>query len=122
MKKIILYAVFSILISTAVCLATAIIFSAGASVCYIGAVGWILCGITGLTGGLMSARAIRRKCVLNGMLCAFFAFVILFVLGLFFGNGVMFLTFFIKLAVCLVSGAVGGFIGAGNKHRKSRAH
>lgn len=121
-KKTILYAAVSILISAAFCLAAAMIFGAGASVRYIEAVGWILCGVTGLTGGLMSARAIRKKCVLNGILCAFFAFVILSAFGLFFGNGVVFLKFLIKLAVCLTAGAVGGFIGAGNKRRRNRAH
>lgn len=121
-KKTILYAAVSILISAAICLAAAMIFGVGASVRYIGIVGWIICGVTGLIGGLLSARAIRKKCVLNGMLCAFFAFIILFAFGLFFGNGVVFSKFLIKLAVCLISGAAGGFLGAGKRRRKSRAH
>ncbi len=121
-KKTILYALMSILISTVICFAAAVIFSAGAPVKLIEPVGWIMCGVTGLLGGLMSARAIRQKCVLTGLLCGFFAFVILFAIGLFFGEGVTFLKLLIKLAICLFSGALGGFFGAGNKRRRSRSH
>jgi len=120
MKKTVLYAAVSVLISAAVCFAAAVIFGAGAPVGYIETVGWIICGITGLTGGLMSARAIRKKCVLVGMLCGLFAFIILFAVGLIFGNGVVFSKLIIKLAVCLFFGALGGFFGAGNKKCRSR--
>jgi len=121
-KKTILNAAISILISTVVCLVGALIFSAGAPVGYIETLGWIICGITGLIGGLMTAKSIRKKCVLFGILCGFFAFIIIFAVGLFFGNGVAFSKLVIKLAVCLFTGALGGFLGAGNKRRRSRAH
>lgn len=119
-KKTILYAALSILISVLISFAAAVIFSAGAPVRLLPIVRWIMCGITGFIGGLMCARNIRKKCVLNGMLCGFFAFVILFAFGLIFGNGVVFSMLVIKLVVCLFSGALGGLMGAGNKRRRSR--
>ncbi len=120
-KKTIIFAAASVLISTVICLAAAMAFSAGAPVRLLQTIGWMICGITGLIGGLMCARVIRKKCVLNGMLCGFFAFIILFLFGLLYGNGVVFSILVFKLAVCLFSGALGGLIGAGNKRRKSRA-
>ena len=120
-KKTLLYAAIAILISIGICLVGAVIFSAGAPTGMIEVVSWIICGFTGLICGLMSARAIRKKCVLTGMLCGLFAFIMLFAVGLIFGNGVVFLKLLIKLAICLFSGALGGFFGAGNKRRKSHA-
>lgn len=121
-KKTMLYAAISILVTALICLAAAVIFSAGAPVKFIEPMGWVICGISGFIGGLLSARAIRKKCVLTGMLCGLFAFILLFLIGLLFGDGVTFLKLVIKLAICLFSGALGGFFGAGNKRRRSRAH
>lgn len=119
-KKTMLYAAISIVISALICLAAAVVFSAGAPVKLIGPIGWVICGVSGFVGGLMSAKTIRKKCVLTGMLCGLFVFAILFLAGLLFGDGVMFSKLVIKLAICLFSGALGGFFGAGNKRRRSR--
>jgi putative membrane protein (TIGR04086 family) len=77
----------------------------------------LISGLSSFAAGFVCSKIIKIRGLYNGLLCGFIFFLILFCAGMTILDGDFSIFTFLKLAACLIGGAIGGIIGLNKKEK-----